>query len=252
MSVVYFIGCAGRIKIGVTKNLKSRVGALQTSAPDKLAVIAIAPGSTRLERDLHEKLRPHRLTGEWFNDCEEVRGAIAETVAATDGIFDPDIRVQVRPLPPQQIVAASPAPDEDWSSIDLMLEAHRVASKRFGEFIDSVVLKDMGTARKLERKLGLESGSIIKKIYQCEDPGELHYSTLVNLNRLHEKLIKAGDRVTLAIVNQDFAAADGLARAAEVLMESGEKAFAALKAVHRPIVYSTVKPETHIGFDPPQ
>lgn len=235
MSVVYFIECAGRIKIGITQNLKARVSALQTSAPGKLTVIATVPGAAKLERELHGQLHAHRITGEWFTDCEEVRDAIHATVNKHGGIFDPDISVQVRPLPapPPEIISNEPA---EWDAVGRLVAGRRAAVEHFGGLVDSPVIQDMQRAHELECKLRVEPGSIIKKIYQCENPTKLHLQTLKRLDRLFAKSEAVGDRIVLAIIKQDLSASEGLARANEVLIELADAALASLRAVHRPIV----------------
>ena len=61
-----------KIKIGITKNLKSRLSALQTSTAEKLEVIGTMSGGEPLEKELHERFAADRLSGEWFNDSIEI------------------------------------------------------------------------------------------------------------------------------------------------------------------------------------
>lgn len=76
LQFVYFLECDGKIKIGVTRNLKQRMASLKTAASSKIELIAAVEGGADVERALHRKLQPHRLEGEWFRDCAEVRVAI--------------------------------------------------------------------------------------------------------------------------------------------------------------------------------
>ncbi|MFJ9101155.1 GIY-YIG nuclease family protein [Streptomyces sp. NPDC102405] len=64
-SVVYVIGGEGLapVKIGVTANLKRRLGSLQTSAPARLSVLWTTPGDVTLERELHARLAAYRTSG---------------------------------------------------------------------------------------------------------------------------------------------------------------------------------------------
>jgi hypothetical protein len=86
VSEVYFIACEGRIKIGLSRNADSRVKELATAAPAKLTFLARVHGGRELETALHRRLRDHRVSGEWFRDCDEVRGVMQEVV---DGRFKP-------------------------------------------------------------------------------------------------------------------------------------------------------------------
>lgn len=80
MASVYFVECAGRIKIGFSNNVKARLQQLSTGAPGKLNLVATIPGPHRLERAIHRHLKAHRVKGEWFDDCAEVRAAIDDLV----------------------------------------------------------------------------------------------------------------------------------------------------------------------------
>ena len=73
MHYVYLIRCGtrGPIKIGVSKNVKKRLEALQCGNYNKLKIIAEIPCAD--ERDayilgskLHSKFYDHRIRGEWF------------------------------------------------------------------------------------------------------------------------------------------------------------------------------------------
>src|SRR6185312_15480512 len=75
---VYFALCAGRIKIGTTANLKTRIATLATSAPFAIKLLGTIPGGREIEFGIHERLCSYRTVGEWFVDCEEVRAVIRE------------------------------------------------------------------------------------------------------------------------------------------------------------------------------
>ena len=66
------------IKIGVTKNLKSRLSALNTGCPDDLKVLKIIQGDVSLEKLLHEKFAHLRVKGEWFTPSAELLKYIDE------------------------------------------------------------------------------------------------------------------------------------------------------------------------------
>ena len=62
----------GAIKIGISKNPKSRLRQLQTGSPYELKLLTIVNGRGDLEKPLHESLKPYKQAckGEWFDfDC---------------------------------------------------------------------------------------------------------------------------------------------------------------------------------------
>ncbi|MGW2223824.1 GIY-YIG nuclease family protein [Streptomyces formicae] len=69
-SVVYFVVNGGRVKIGFTTNLKSRLGSLALRADSVLLVLA---GGPDLERALHAQFSAYRDSGtEWFEMSPEI------------------------------------------------------------------------------------------------------------------------------------------------------------------------------------
>jgi hypothetical protein len=77
-SSVYFIECAGRIKVGYSTNVGRRVRDLATAAPSAVALLGDIAGGLQAEAAIHRRLDAHRLNGEWFLDCPEVREVIAD------------------------------------------------------------------------------------------------------------------------------------------------------------------------------
>lgn len=71
-SMVYFVQCGERVKIGTSKCLPARLSRLQTSAPERLVVIGVRIGDDRAERALHKKYEKYRTSGEWFVACPEI------------------------------------------------------------------------------------------------------------------------------------------------------------------------------------
>ncbi|MFI8792665.1 GIY-YIG nuclease family protein [Streptomyces sp. NPDC055105] len=67
--VVYVIGQTGSpvVKIGVTKNLRSRLKGIQTGSPVRLEVLWSQPAGYELEAALHAHFSAKRLEGEWFD-----------------------------------------------------------------------------------------------------------------------------------------------------------------------------------------
>lgn len=85
---VYVIQSAsGMVKVGITGNVRKRLGALQVSSPFKLSLFAAVTSehgaASRIEALAHEKLASHRLSGEWFSASPEV-ALLAVTLAAQD------------------------------------------------------------------------------------------------------------------------------------------------------------------------
>lgn len=75
-SGVYFMVVGRRVKIGVSRNVASRVSSHQTSSADPVTVVAIAPGGEAVERAYHRQLESHHVRGEWFILRPEVEAEI--------------------------------------------------------------------------------------------------------------------------------------------------------------------------------
>jgi hypothetical protein len=72
--IVYFIRNGDRVKIGLTQNLRKRVGALCLRFED---VVLMVHGDRRHEQHLHERFADYRITGsEWFTFAGELRAFI--------------------------------------------------------------------------------------------------------------------------------------------------------------------------------
>jgi hypothetical protein len=87
-SVVYFIECAGYVKVGVTSGeLATRVSELRVGCPFELTVLGSTPGDAALERAIHAELEADWVRGEWFRLCAStlavIRRYIQPPVAAT-------------------------------------------------------------------------------------------------------------------------------------------------------------------------
>lgn len=73
---VYFIEAAGLIKIGVSTNVTTRVGAIRASCPVPVKLLGSFYGDYGDERSLHMRYEEHRSHGEWFRDCRQIRAMI--------------------------------------------------------------------------------------------------------------------------------------------------------------------------------
>lgn len=70
---IYFVGPEnGPIKIGKAKNVKARLGGIQTGHPEKLYVWGVMLANERLENALHRKFSDSRMSGEWFKRSDEI------------------------------------------------------------------------------------------------------------------------------------------------------------------------------------
>lgn len=79
--VVYFIRLNNLVKIGKTRNLKTRVSSF--SHPE-IEVLASEPGYTDLENDLHRRFRAHRVRGDWFRPHTDIMNYIDEVRLRTN------------------------------------------------------------------------------------------------------------------------------------------------------------------------
>jgi hypothetical protein len=76
-SVVYYLRFADRVKIGFSRNLGRRLLAIPH---DEL--LAVEPGGPVVEDRRHQQFAKHRLVGEWFQLCDELRSHIDAVKAA--------------------------------------------------------------------------------------------------------------------------------------------------------------------------
>ena len=100
-SNVYLIrsGKKGPIKIGIAKNVDSRISELQIGNPNKLFLVAIFPihsekKAREIERHLHKLFKRQHIRGEWFrSDISFSRIEKSEKMQALFNTTDnPDLR----------------------------------------------------------------------------------------------------------------------------------------------------------------
>ncbi len=77
-SVVYFVVCAGFVKIGTTVALAHRMSALATGSPLDMVLLGWLEGGKDLEERLHLQVDAHAETGEWFRLSPGVRDLLRE------------------------------------------------------------------------------------------------------------------------------------------------------------------------------
>lgn len=98
MSVVYFLQCAetGRIKIGATDDLTTRVAAINSASCAPARLIAVVSGGKEVEGYLHARFAEDRVNGEWFRQSPEL---IEIASAACYGRFPyRDVAMPCRPV----------------------------------------------------------------------------------------------------------------------------------------------------------
>lgn len=73
---VYFLYCAGFIKIGVTSNIIKRMTNLQVAIPFRSQTILLIPGGFLTEQYMHFIFSEYRHQGEWFRFGPKLRETI--------------------------------------------------------------------------------------------------------------------------------------------------------------------------------
>lgn len=71
-SHLYIIQSAvtGAVKIGRSKDVRSRLYQLQTGSPHRLKLLLMVPDRGYMERGIHQRMSSHKLRceGEWFSE----------------------------------------------------------------------------------------------------------------------------------------------------------------------------------------
>lgn len=100
---IYFLHDGSRIKIGKTrKGAEKRAQQIKVSLGLPLNLLGTVEGGGDLEKHIHEKLAAHRIGGEWFSDCAEVRAVMDDLMnfgAAAIG-FVPKAKAERQPYVP--------------------------------------------------------------------------------------------------------------------------------------------------------
>jgi hypothetical protein len=78
---LYFFGAPDRIKVGVSRNVQQRLRIVGQHMSPKPILLGSIAGSFDLEHLIHGRLADHRLDGEWFTDCGEVRQVMERALA---------------------------------------------------------------------------------------------------------------------------------------------------------------------------
>lgn len=77
---IYFIrsGASGPIKIGITREISTRIQELQTGNPERLHLLGRLLGGRFEESELHRRFADHRIHSEWFRPVPELLDFIEE------------------------------------------------------------------------------------------------------------------------------------------------------------------------------
>ncbi len=116
-TVIYFLQSehGGAIKIGRADDLAKRLVQIQTSRPDKIVVLAAAPGTVADERALHVRFAANREKGEWFSPVGELMSLIASVAKEGSSAFSVTNRDQ-SPLAVPSRAVPSRAEDQELLS----------------------------------------------------------------------------------------------------------------------------------------
>jgi hypothetical protein len=96
VGVVYVVTCGTRTKIGIARDIDKRLASLQTSNPDPVELIRTFPGPMKLvrqwEKQAHEELKDHRISGEWFElTALEVVAVVEPITQVVEGGMSPEV-----------------------------------------------------------------------------------------------------------------------------------------------------------------
>jgi Meiotically Up-regulated Gene 113 (MUG113) protein len=70
---VYFIYCAGRVKIGRAVDVAKRMSSVSTGSPFRPVVLLAISGSLSAEREVHTRFAEDRVHREWFRLSDHLR-----------------------------------------------------------------------------------------------------------------------------------------------------------------------------------
>jgi Meiotically Up-regulated Gene 113 (MUG113) protein len=84
-SFVYFARSGNRVKIGISKDPRARLGSLRTGSSTKIRIYYVTPGDIEIERELHRQFAADRLNGEWFIYSEQIKSWIEQDEARRRG-----------------------------------------------------------------------------------------------------------------------------------------------------------------------
>ena len=78
LTMIYFVRADEYVKIGVARNIQTRMNALQTGCPQELECGLLLRGSYDLEDQIHRKFWSAHHRGEWFVWTENLADFVRE------------------------------------------------------------------------------------------------------------------------------------------------------------------------------
>ena len=182
-SVVYFLECKGRIKVGFSRQLPRRIATLGSGNPDRITLLATLPGGRSLESRIHADLAAHRHKNEWFDDCAEVRAAITKFSAIAHAEAN---RLEAADLASIELSHPEARPRIEFPNFwDV--------SCRFSKLINLDLLDRLSDARKSEKKLGLQRGVLMDQILAGDERRKQFSAAIDVLLASHRKFGKLLD-----------------------------------------------------------
>lgn len=79
---VYFAEADGRIKIGWSRKVATRIAQLQTGSAAAIKLLGVTAGGRTREREIHHRFADARVGGEWFTATPELLAYIREAANA--------------------------------------------------------------------------------------------------------------------------------------------------------------------------
>lgn len=83
-SFIYFIECAGFVKIGISTRPQKRFVGIRVSNPLDCILIGIMKGGIEEERRIHEFVKSHHHRGEWYRLTDDLRYLITYLLGPDD------------------------------------------------------------------------------------------------------------------------------------------------------------------------
>lgn len=80
-SFIYFARAGNKVKIGISKDPRQRLGSIKTGSSSKVRIYYVTPGTREDERRLHQQFSEYRVNGEWFLFAAPIKDWIAQDEA---------------------------------------------------------------------------------------------------------------------------------------------------------------------------
>jgi hypothetical protein len=83
-SYIYFIECAGFVKIGTSTRPQKRFVGIRVSNPFDCKLMGVLRGNADGEQKIHKFIESHHHRGEWYRLTDDLRGLIAYLLGPDD------------------------------------------------------------------------------------------------------------------------------------------------------------------------